>query len=291
MSWFNQPDLATIFVSPKLFSCPSCCLFVTMMLSSWTSPKKLGFQLLLCRLECAEKGTGEKVVLLKSSNASDIVMAWLIFGNLFGHIRSNDELPYILRYRKVAKRIPNLRMCKGKTDVSFIVAWRHPYHSTRIWVCLKWSTPKPSDLSSCSPWISTCWVYFIFRHHFLVWRSDRQSSTSGLLSPRKQGPLSGTWYVENGPENVPAGNQTWPGKSPRDSAMFFHVFSHWNAHLVVFWNHPKSAILIGFSSINNPFWGAFILGNPHLVPEFPSHVWWQEGNWVVPRQLGQTLKR
>lgn len=105
---------------------------------------------------------------------------------LFGHIRNNDELPYILRYRQVAKRIPNLRMCKGKTDVSFIVAWRHPCHSTRIWVCLKWSTPKPSDLSSCSPWISTCWVYLIFRHHFLVWRSDRQSSTSGLLSPRKQ---------------------------------------------------------------------------------------------------------
>ena len=114
---------------------------------------------------------------------------------LLGHIRNNDELPYILRFRQVAKRTPNWPMCKGKTDVNFIVAWRHPCHSTCIWVCLKWNTPKPSDLSSCS-------------HEFPRGGSTSFSKTpfSGLAiwSPifhfrvaesKETGPFAGTWYT------------------------------------------------------------------------------------------------
>ena len=38
-------------------------------------------------------------------------------------------------------------------------------------------------------------------------------------------------------------------------------------HLEVSWNGgtPKSSILIGFSTINNPFWGTPIYGNPHFT--------------------------
>ena len=40
------------------------------------------------------------------------------------------------------------------------------------------------------------------------------------------------------------------------------------AHLKVSWNRgtPKSFILVGFSLINQPFWGIPICGNPHLRP-------------------------
>ena len=156
-----------------------------MILSSWTSPKKLGFQLLLCRLECAEKGTGEKVVLLKKLKCQRYCHGMAHFWKLlFGTLGITTNYHTSSDSGKKPKE-PWIGEC-ARVNRMFIVAWRHPCHSTWIWVSLKWNTPKPSDLSSCSPWVSTCWVYFIFRHHFLVWRSDRQSSTSGLLSQRKQ---------------------------------------------------------------------------------------------------------
>ena len=34
---------------------------------------------------------------------------------------------------------------------------------------------------------------------------------------------------------------------------------------------PKTSILIGFSSVNHPFWGTSIFGNTHMVPIFQLH--------------------
>ena len=49
---------------------------------------------------------------------------------------------------------------------------------------------------------------------------------------------------------------------------------NWSINLAVSENRgtPKSSILIGFSSINHPFWGTIIFGNTHLEPQILNHI-------------------
>ena len=57
------------------------------------------------------------------------------------------------------------------------------------------------------------------------------------------------------------------------------------SYLVVSWNRgtPKSSILLGFSTINQPFWGSPIYGNPHLVV-------WEKSTSSYPVSLGHLLR-
>ena len=49
------------------------------------------------------------------------------------------------------------------------------------------------------------------------------------------------------------------------------MMAYYNPHMDVSENSgtPKSSILIGFSILNHPFWGASILGNPHIGSILP----------------------
>ena len=60
-------------------------------------------------------------------------------------------------------------------------------------------------------------------------------------------------YLSNGPSEIQGATPNWPPPN---------WFTIWMFPKIVV--TPKSSILIGFSTINHPFWGTPIFGNTHL---------------------------
>jgi len=196
----------------------------------------------------------------------------------------------MLPARKAARFLPS----DGRTHKPIVVSpiWLlyHPHIYICIYTYMLMISPHPVTLVGCWQMLKC----FAFTETFTLFLSSvARYLGSGMVCPRH---WTGSHYqCQKTVRFSHSRGFKRPISTGKKTVSSFIMFHHLNQFMS--WNGgtPKSSIWIGFSIINQQFWGSTIYGNPHFgVPEsLVSHQspgWFSESTTPCQKRLYRSLR-